>query len=81
MHLNILEMEVNKMLFIYIFAGLFSALIAFGGFVLMTIENFWTMEHGLLIFLTLGITGMAIYGAYAFAKLANSELAYWDFFR
>ena len=68
------------MLFIYIIAGLCSALIAFGGFVLMTVPNFWTIEHGLLIFLTLGITGLSAYGAYAFAKLANSELVYWDIF-
>ena len=68
------------MLFIYLFAGLLSGLLAFGGFVLMTVDGFWTIEHSLLIFLTIGITGMAMYGAYAFAKLANSELVYWDIF-
>ena len=65
------------MLFIYIFAGIATALLTIGGAVLMTVPNFWTIEHGLLIFLTIGITGLAAYGTYAFARAASNELVYW----
>lgn len=65
------------MFFIYIIAIAFAALTTIGAIAVLTLDNVWTMDHSLVIFVALSVAAGSIWGAYQLAKAAIKEGKYW----